>query len=144
MSLLTYQDLTIEGKAYNEAYYDYWNSITDHDGSLCPPFHIISTQLTLAPGQLVDAVIMPVAPHAAVIPGKYYHTGETSSLFHTRRCNVTKTDTISHVAYTECINLMDYSVAVIPVTKANKMIDRFDHSYKPLNEIDRQNWEACE
>ena len=27
-------------------------------------------------GQIVDAVIMPVAPHAAVIPGKYYHTGK--------------------------------------------------------------------
>ena len=26
-------------------------------------------------GQIVDAVIMPVAPHAAVIPGKYYHVG---------------------------------------------------------------------
>ena len=26
-------------------------------------------------GQVVDAVIMPVAPHAAVIPGKYYHVG---------------------------------------------------------------------
>ena len=24
---------------------------------------------------IVDAVIMPVAPHAAVIHGKYYHTG---------------------------------------------------------------------
>jgi len=29
----------------------------------------------IIPGQLVDAVIMPVAPHAAVIPGKFYHTG---------------------------------------------------------------------
>ena len=27
-------------------------------------------------GHAVDAVIMPVAPHAAVIPGKFYHTGE--------------------------------------------------------------------
>jgi hypothetical protein len=27
-------------------------------------------------GQIVDAVIMPVAPHAAVIPGKYYDTGQ--------------------------------------------------------------------
>ena len=31
-------------------------------------------------GLLVDAVIMPVAPHAAVIPGKYYHTGEFSDV----------------------------------------------------------------
>lgn len=30
----------------------------------------------ISPGQIVDAVIMPVAPHAAVIPGKYYHVGK--------------------------------------------------------------------
>ncbi|KAL8679072.1 MAG: hypothetical protein Q9186_004612 [Xanthomendoza sp. 1 TL-2023] len=65
--LLEYQDLTIQGKAYNEAYYDYWNSTGDDDG---------------------------------------------------------------------------YSAAVIPVTKADKSIDKFDHEYQPLNDIDRQNWEA--
>ncbi|KAL8940143.1 MAG: hypothetical protein Q9211_002417 [Gyalolechia sp. 1 TL-2023] len=59
--LLEYQDLTIQGKAYNEAYYDYWNSTSRGDG------------------QVVDAVLMPVAPHAAVIPGKFYHTGEPAS-----------------------------------------------------------------
>ncbi|KAL8954674.1 MAG: hypothetical protein Q9183_006987 [Haloplaca sp. 2 TL-2023] len=58
MPLLDYQDLTIQGKAYNEAYYDYWNSSSADDG------------------QVVDVVLMPVAPHAAVIPGKFYHTGE--------------------------------------------------------------------
>ncbi|KAI4088881.1 MAG: hypothetical protein LQ344_005767 [Seirophora lacunosa] len=101
ISLLEYQDLTLQGKAYNEAYYDYWNSTSDDDG------------------QLVDAVVMPVAPHAAVIPGKFYHT-----------------------AYTESINLMDYSAAVIPVTRADKSVDVFDHAYQPLNEVDRKNWEA--
>ena len=35
--------------------------------------------LLLVTGQVVDAVIMPVAPHAAVIPGKYYHTGMSST-----------------------------------------------------------------
>ncbi|KAI4268032.1 MAG: hypothetical protein L6R38_007989, partial [Xanthoria sp. 2 TBL-2021] len=99
--LLEYQDLTIQGKTYNEAYYDYWNSTSSDDG------------------QVVDAVVMPVAPHAAVIPGKFYHT-----------------------AYTESINLMDYSAAVIPVTRADKSVDRFDHQYQPLNEVDRKNWEA--
>lgn len=38
---------------------------------------------------------------------------------------------------------MDYSAAVIPVTKASKIIDKFDNGYKPLNEVDRKNWEAC-
>ncbi|KAI4099500.1 MAG: hypothetical protein LQ339_005927 [Xanthoria mediterranea] len=99
--LLEYQDLTIQGKTYSEAYNDYWNSTSNDDG------------------QVVDAVVMPVAPHAAVIPGKFYHT-----------------------AYTESINLMDYSAVVIPVTKADKSVDTFDHHYQPLNEVDRKNWEA--
>ncbi|KAK0512126.1 hypothetical protein JMJ35_005254 [Cladonia borealis] len=76
----------------------YWNSTASEDG------------------QIVDAVIMSVAPYAAVIPGKFYHP-----------------------AYTECINLMDYSVAVIPVTKADKSIDLFDNDYTPLNEKDKRN-----
>lgn len=47
------------------------------------------------------------------------------------------------VAYTECINLLNYSVCVIPVSTANKDIDVFDKDYRPLNETDRKNWEAC-
>ncbi|KAK4142635.1 Acetamidase [Dichotomopilus funicola] len=100
LSLLETQDLTLQGLEYEAAYSDYWNS-TSNDG------------------QIVDAVIMPVAPHAAVIPGKYYHT-----------------------AYTEVINLLNYSVAVIPVTKANKDIDVVDPSYQPLNGLDKKNSEA--
>lgn len=30
--LLEYQDLTIQGKVYNEAYTDYWNSTSGDDG----------------------------------------------------------------------------------------------------------------
>ena len=59
MGLLNYQDLTLQGLEYETAYSDYWNATGDEDG------------------KVVDAVIMPVAPHAAVIPGKFYHTGET-------------------------------------------------------------------
>jgi amidase len=58
LDLLEYQDLTLQGLEYERAYSDYWNTTANGDG------------------QIVDAVIMPVAPHAAVIPGKYYHTGE--------------------------------------------------------------------
>ncbi|KAK3900023.1 Acetamidase [Staphylotrichum tortipilum] len=99
--LAEYQDLTLQGLDYERAYSDYWNSTAAADG------------------QVVDAVIMPVAPHAAVIPGKYYHT-----------------------AYTEVINLMNYSAAVIPVTKANKTVDVVDASYQPVSEVDRMNWDA--
>ena len=35
MPLLKYQDLTIQGKAYNEAYSDYWNSTASEDGQSC-------------------------------------------------------------------------------------------------------------
>lgn len=38
---------------------------------------------------------------------------------------------------------MDYSAAVIPITKADKSVDTFDHHYQSLNEVDRKNWEAC-
>jgi hypothetical protein len=73
MSLITYQELTIEGRDYEGAYSDYWNSTADEDGKCqCPaPERTTNTP----PGEVVDAVIMPVAPHAAVIPGKFYHTG---------------------------------------------------------------------
>ncbi|KAJ2992004.1 hypothetical protein NUW58_g2320 [Xylaria curta] len=101
MNLLKYQDLTLQGLKYEADYSDYWNSTAEQDG------------------QIVDAVIMPVAPHAAVIPGKYYHTG-----------------------YTQVINLLNYSVVVIPVTKADRLIDTVDSSYEPLNDLDRMNWEA--
>ncbi|XXH00561.1 hypothetical protein Hte_006909 [Hypoxylon texense] len=101
IDLLEYQDLTLQGLDYEAKYSDYWNSTADSDG------------------QTVDAVIMPVAPHAAVVPGKYYHT-----------------------AYTEVLNLMNYSVVVIPVTKADKNVDTFDDSYTPLNDTDELNWKA--
>jgi amidase len=38
---------------------------------------------------------------------------------------------------------MDYSVVVIPVTKADKSQDKADSNYKALNELDARNWEAC-
>ncbi|KAK3949451.1 amidase signature domain-containing protein, partial [Pseudoneurospora amorphoporcata] len=101
--LLEYQDLTIQGLAYEQAYSDYWNSMSGEGDD----------------GQEVDAIIMPVAPHAAVIPGKYYHLG-----------------------YTEVLNLLNYSAAVIPVTKADRGVDGIDETYRPLNEVDRANWES--
>lgn len=63
-----YQDLTLEGLEYEAAYSDYWNSTAAEDG------------------QVVDAVIMPVAPHAAVVPGKYYHVGKCSCYSPLQRC----------------------------------------------------------
>ena len=41
------------------------------------------------------------------------------------------------------MNLMNYSVAVIPVTQADKKVDVFDDSYEPLGNEDRLNWQSC-
>ena len=46
-------------------------------------------------------------------------------------------------AYSEAINLLNYSTVVIPVTRADKTIDRAMPGYTPLNEIDELNWNAC-
>lgn len=80
---------------------------------------------------------MPVAPHAAVIPGKYYHTGQSNSYE-----RILAALTIE-AAYTEAINLMNYSAIVIPVTQADEKIDVFDDSYEPLGDKDRLNWQSC-
>ncbi|CAG1972961.1 unnamed protein product [Fusarium graminearum] len=99
--LLKYQDLTLQGLEYEREYSDYWNSTEELDG------------------QIVDAVLMPVAPHAAVIPGKYYHG-----------------------AYTDAMNVTNYSAVVIPTIRADAKIDFFDDSYKPLGDLDIKNWKA--
>ena len=57
MPVNEYHNLIVEASKFEESYLDYWNSSGDDNG------------------QMVDAVIMPTAPHAAVIPGRFYHTG---------------------------------------------------------------------
>jgi amidase len=46
-------------------------------------------------------------------------------------------------AYTDAMNLTNYSIAVIPTIRADAKIDVFDDSYEPLGDTDRKNWEAC-
>ncbi|KAF5127739.1 Acetamidase [Metarhizium anisopliae] len=120
IGLLQYQESTLEGLSYEAKYSDYWNQTASDDG------------------QIVDAVIMPVAPHAAVIPGKYYHTGGIAShISHSENGRL-----IMHLGYTKVINLLNYSAVVIPVTKADKSIDAIDGSYCPQNGTDQRNWDA--
>lgn len=80
MGLLEFQDATLQGVDFEARYSDYWISTGDDDGrssaahvrTIAPKASVLS----LHAGQLVDAFIMPVAPHAAaVIPGKFYHIG---------------------------------------------------------------------
>lgn len=64
MSLLEYQHRALQLRDYRQEYADYWNGTRDADGNV------------------VDAVLMPVAPHAAVIPGMWEHLGMPSLVEH--------------------------------------------------------------
>jgi amidase len=59
--LLDMHRLAVEGLAEEIKFNDYWNSTANDDG------------------QVVDAVIMPCAPSAALVPGKYRHLGTVIS-----------------------------------------------------------------
>jgi hypothetical protein len=47
-------------------------------------------------------------------------------------------------AYTDAMNLTNYTAVVIPTIRADKKIDVFDEGYEPLGDMDRKNWQACE
>ncbi|KAJ5605000.1 hypothetical protein N7510_010154 [Penicillium lagena] len=76
--------LNVTKREYQKRYMDYWNS---------------TAELTDT-GRPVDALICPLAPHAAVIPTQYEHVG-----------------------YTAFVNVLDYTSVSIPVTFADKTID---------------------
>ena len=81
VSLLEYQDSTLQGLEYELKYNDYWESTGKDDGNDNQAQFIRAICAYICLDSVVDAVIMPVAPHAAVIPGKYFHTGrDTSSI----------------------------------------------------------------
>lgn len=83
---------------------DYWNS---------------TANLTTT-GKPVDAVICPTAPHAAVIPGKYRHTG-----------------------YTTFINTLDYTSLVFPIACADKNLRSMTERSEFLSELDQEIFEDC-
>jgi amidase len=41
------------------------------------------------------------------------------------------------------INCLDYSTCVVPVTYADKDIDKKDNNYKPVSDKDKENWDNC-
>ncbi|PVH87638.1 amidase [Cadophora sp. DSE1049] len=101
--LLTFFNSTLHLKNFRARYQAYWSSTVDKTGT----------------GRPVDAVILPVGPQAAVIPGKsFYYT------------------------YGSFVNVLDYVSIVIPVTTADKNIDVPVKDYKPLSEKDKKTWEA--
>ncbi|KAF4462408.1 acetamidase [Fusarium albosuccineum] len=70
-------------------------------------------------GEPAVAFIAPVAPFAAARPGGY-----------------------SYYGYTAFTNLLDYSAAVIPVTRCDREVDLFDANYAPLGALDKSVWES--
>jgi amidase len=72
-------------------------------------------------GKEVDAIIAPITPTAAVRHNQFKYYG-----------------------YASAINLLDYTSVVVPVTWADKAIDKKDQSYKPMNEMDKIVQAECE
>jgi amidase len=65
-------------------------------------------------GRPVDGIICPVAPFAAARPQKY-----------------------NYYNYTTFVNALDYTSVNVPVTLADKNIDKYDPGYVPSNEYDK-------
>lgn len=64
-------------------------------------------------GTEIDAIVMPITPTAAVRHNQFKYYG-----------------------YASAINLLDFTSVVVPVTYADKKVDREVVGYKPLNELD--------
>lgn len=64
-------------------------------------------------GEEMDAFIAPITPTAAIRHNQFKYYG-----------------------YASAINLLDFTSVVVPVTFADKNIDKKDTSYKPLNKMD--------
>ncbi|GKZ21627.1 hypothetical protein AbraIFM66951_005167 [Aspergillus brasiliensis] len=94
--------LNVRKREYQKKYMDYWNS---------------TSKLTTT-GRPVDAVICPTAPHAAVIPGKYRHTG-----------------------YTTFVNTLDYTSLVFPICQADKHLRSMTQRSEFLSELDQKIYE---
>lgn len=95
--------INVAKREYQKQYMDYWNSTTQITGT----------------GRPVDAVVCPVAPHAAVIPKRY-----------------------DYVGYTSFLNLLDYTSVAIPVTHADKNVD-VAQPREFLSEVDEKLYNGC-
>ena len=72
-------------------------------------------------GKEIDAIITPVAATAAV-----------------------RHDQFKYYAYTNIVNLLDFTSVVVPVTFADKNIDKKQDEYTPLNDYDKMVYDECE
>ncbi|KAI9691188.1 MAG: Acetamidase [Bathelium mastoideum] len=79
-----------------------------------------STKELTSTGRPIDAILAPLAPFAAARPTLYTYLG-----------------------YSIWINLFDYTSVVVPVTNADKSVDKVDVGYQPINEVDKKTYECC-
>ncbi len=79
----------------------------------------MSTAKTTGTGHPIDAIIAPVTPMAGSPLDKF---GD-------------------YVGYTSVFNALDYSVGIIPVSRANKRLDPVDKSFKPRNASEKFIWD---
>ncbi|KAI0443365.1 amidase signature domain-containing protein [Xylaria telfairii] len=98
-----YEQIVLHMKDFRARWNDYW---------------MLSAERTTS-GIPVQAVISPVTPYAAILPGKFYHS-----------------------PYTSVLNVLDYTSVVIPVTFADEERDIVDPDFKPLTEKDRMNMDS--
>jgi amidase len=72
-------------------------------------------------GKEIDAIIAPITPTAAIRHNQFKYYG-----------------------YASAINLLDFTSVVVPVTFADKSVDKKQAEYKPLNNLDKVVQEECE
>ena len=108
-------DLQLQKTAYQKKVLELWNE----------------TAMTTRSGNVMDAFIMPIAPFAAVSHNDYDHVSYSMCVCPEPEVPLTK------------INLLDYPSCVVPVTFADKDIDKRDTSYKPISDLDKLVWEKC-
>lgn len=121
--LRDFEKIAVDLDLYRQLYHEYWES----------------TESTTDTGRPVDAVIFPVGPHAANIPGKaYWWSKHDAPNVKSRRAN-----SLLCLAYTSILNVLDYCAVVIPVTHVDAKKDAFDEAYEPVSEVDKLNWSAC-
>ncbi|KAI0115731.1 amidase signature domain-containing protein [Nemania sp. FL0031] len=98
-----YEQVVLHMKDFRARWNEYWASSAKRTTSALP----------------VQAVISPVTPYAAVLPGKFYHS-----------------------PYTSVLNVLDYTGIVLPITFAQKEIDTVDPNFEPLTEKDKMNMDS--
>lgn len=81
MPLLDFYDQILQLKAFRNEYAAYWASTAEKTRSgilssiLQTSSRLGQVGLMSITGRSVDAVILPAAPTAAILPGKWYHFG---------------------------------------------------------------------